>query len=178
MEPVATDVVPTEPVPATLAEPGERVGAAPAAADGVADGATARVFRIARVAAVEVRLPEQHPTVVLEDVEQGEQISFRVGTAEGVSLAHVLHGSATPRPLTHDLFASVLERCGVDVLAVRVCGRVGAAHLAELELLGPGGREVLSCRPSDGICLALRRRVPAPILVDERLFTTDGDVEP
>jgi len=42
----------------------------------------------------------------------------------------------------------------------------------------PGGREVLDCRPSDGIVLALRMPVPAPILVDERLLDDAGDVAP
>ena len=42
----------------------------------------------------------------------------------------------------------------------------------------PGGRERVDCRPSDGIVLALRMPVPAPILVDERLLEEAGDVLP
>ena len=42
----------------------------------------------------------------------------------------------------------------------------------------PGGRERVDCRPSDGIVLALRMPVPAPILVDERLLDQVGDVVP
>ncbi len=138
-----------------------------------------RTYRIVRVASVGVALPDQYPTVTLEDVEEHrERLSFRIGTAEGVALAHALGGTAAPRPLTHDLFALALERCGVEVVAVRLTGRLGATYLAELELTGPAGREVLSCRPSDGICLALRQRVAAPVLCDERLFATPGDVPP
>jgi bifunctional DNase/RNase len=36
----------------------------------------------------------------------------------------------------------------------------------------------VDCRPSDGIVLALRMPVPAPILVDERLLDEVGDVVP
>jgi hypothetical protein len=57
-------------------------------------------------------------------------------------------------------------------------GREEGNLLAELDLMTPGGREVLDCRPSDGIVLALRMPVPAPILVDERLLDQVGDVAP
>ncbi len=141
--------------------------------------------RVVRVVSVEVALPDQFPTVILEDDETfddveapRERVAFRIGTAEGVALAHALAGTSAPRPLTHDLFARALERYGVEILAVRLTGRVGPTYLAELELFGPAGREVLSCRPSDGICLALRQRLPAPVLCDERLFAVSGDVLP
>lgn len=135
--------------------------------------------RLVRVVSVDVALPDQYPTVTLEDTEEGrDRLGFRIGTAEGVALAHVLAGTTAPRPLTHDLFALAMERFGVEILAVRLTGRVGTTYLAEVELVGPAGRQVLSCRPSDGICLALRQRVPAPLLCDERLFVVTGDVPP
>jgi bifunctional DNase/RNase len=136
-------------------------------------------YRIVRVVSVDVSLPDQYPTVTLEDVEgYGDRLAFRIGTAEGVALAHALAGTAAPRPLTHDLFALALERYGVDVVAVRLTGRIGTTFLAELELTGHAGRQVLPCRPSDAICLALRQRVAAPVLCDERLFTSGRDVLP
>jgi len=36
----------------------------------------------------------------------------------------------------------------------------------------------VDCRPSDGLVLAMRMPVPAPILADERLLQTLGDVAP
>ncbi len=136
-------------------------------------------YRIVRAASVDVVLPDQFPTVTLEDGEgPGARLSFRIGTAEGVALAHALAGTTAPRPLTHDLFALTLERYGIEIVAVRLTGRTGATYFAEMELVGPGGRQVLSCRPSDGICLALRQRVAAPVLCDERLFAMSGDVPP
>lgn len=139
----------------------------------------ARRLRIVAVVSVSVVLPEQFPTVVVEDVEEHHrQLTFRVGMAEGAAIAAAMEQRALPRPLTHDLFAQVLERFSVDVAAVRLTGRVGATYLAEIELTGARGRELLSCRPSDGIALAFRRRVAAPILADERLFMETGDVLP
>ncbi|MGH9100047.1 MAG: bifunctional nuclease family protein [Acidimicrobiales bacterium] len=124
-------------------------------------------------------LPDPYPVVTLEDTEgSSEQIAFRIGTSEGVALAGALAGTSSARPLTHELFATALERMSIDVVAFRLTGRVGVTYLGEIDLVGSVGRQVLSCRPSDGICLALRRRgLPAPLLADERLFSTDGDVE-
>ena len=84
---------------------------------------------------------------------------------------------ATPRPLTHELMGDVLAGFDVDVVAVRLVARVGQLYFAELDLRGRNARRVFSCRPSDGLALALRRPVPVPLLVDARLFEVDGDVE-
>jgi bifunctional DNase/RNase len=80
--------------------------------------------------------------------------------------------------MTHELFALVLRRCGVEVVAVRLVGRDGGNLLAQLDLMTPAGRERVDCRPSDALVLALRSPVPAPVLVDERLLVEAGDVAP
>ena len=72
----------------------------------------------------------------------------------------------------------MIQRARIDVIALRVVGREEGTLLAELDLMTPGGRERVDCRPSDGIVLALRMPVPAPILVDERLLEDLGDLAP
>jgi hypothetical protein len=37
---------------------------------------------------------------------------------------------------------------------------------AELVVSGPAGQRTLDCRPSDAIALALRQRIPVPIMAD------------
>src|SRR5579875_821779 len=105
------------------------------------------------------------------------ELVIPIGFSEGVALAHAWRRIPTPRPLTHELFAAVLGRLGAGVAAVRVIGRRAGTYLGELDVSTPRGTEVVACRPSDGITLALRQGVPAPIMVDTRLFD-DGDVEP
>jgi bifunctional DNase/RNase len=80
--------------------------------------------------------------------------------------------------MTHELFMQVLQRGRIDVVAVRLTGREEGNLLAELDLMTPVGRERIDCRPSDGLVLASRMPVPAPILVDERLLEEGGDVAP
>lgn len=161
----------------TAPDPSGPGRADPSVARGTGPGPAA--FRVMEVVSVGLELPEQHPLVTLREAEApGRALSFRVGLPEGTALAHALARTRAPRPLTHDLFAAALRHLAADVAAVRLVGRRGSVYLAEMDLMAPGGRQVLECRPSDGITLALRQPVPAPVLADGRLLTEPGDVRP
>lgn len=136
-------------------------------------------FRVMEVVALAVDLPSQFPLLTLQEAEPPfRRLSMPLGMAEGVAMGHAFHKVATPRPLTHELFASVLQRLNVDVVAVRLVGRTAGIYLGELDLMSPRGREVVPCRPSDGLTMALRLPVVAPVLADERLLSDEGDVAP
>jgi bifunctional DNase/RNase len=136
-------------------------------------------FRMALVSSVSVDLPNQHPTVVLRESESPRrQLSFSIGLPDAVVLSHALRRIPTPRPFTHELMSNVLTSFDIDVVAVRIVGRQGAVYFAELDLRGRTGRSVQSCRPTDGLTLALLQRIPVPILIDRRLFEVVGDVSP
>jgi bifunctional DNase/RNase len=136
-------------------------------------------FRVMDVMSVTVELPDQYPLVTLQEAEPPlRELSFRVGLPEGVALAYALRGVSTPRPLTHELFTTVLQRLRADLVAVRLVSRQGSTYSAEMDVMTAQGREVVPCRPSDGIVLAARQVVSAPILADERLLAGAGDVMP
>ncbi len=143
------------------------------------DNPRAPDFRTALVSGISVDLPNQHPTVVLRESESPRrQLSFSVSLQDGVVLSHVIRRIPTPRPLTHELFSEVLAGFDIDIVALRLVGRRGAIYFAELDLRGRSGRSVHSCRPSDGLAVALIQPVPVPILIDARLFEESGDVVP
>lgn len=48
------------------------------------------------------------PVVLLED-EAARIVPIFVGLSEAISIHHALSGELSPRPMTHDLFISVLE---------------------------------------------------------------------
>ena len=152
-------------------EPGYAVPSQPA--DGAPD------FRMVLVSSVTVDLPNQHPAVCLREMETpGRQLTFSVGMQDGVALSHAMRRIPTPRPLAHELMSGVLQRFDIDLVAVRIVGRVGAVHFAELDLRGTVGRSVHSCRPTDGLILALHQPIPVPILVDARLLQSGDDLPP
>jgi bifunctional DNase/RNase len=173
-EPV--EALTTEPAGTAEAEPNvptEPVEAKPTGSVEVGD------FRMALVASVTVDLPNQHPTVVLRETESPRrQLSFSIGLQDGIVLSHAMRRIATPRPLTHELMSGVLQAFDIDIVALRLVGRQGAVYFAELDLRGRSRRSVHSCRPSDGLTLAILQPVPAPILIDRRLLEQGGDVAP
>ena len=136
-------------------------------------------FRVMDVDDVSLDLPSQYPAITLVEAEPPmRELVFPVGLPEGTALAQALRRLEGRRPMTHELFMQVLQRAHIDVIAVQLVGREEGTLLAELDLMTPVGRERVDCRPSDGLVLALRMPVPAPILVDERLLQTLGDVAP
>ena len=136
-------------------------------------------FRVMDVDDVSIDLPSQYPSVTLVESEPPiRELVLPVGMPEGTALAQALRRMSGRRPMTHELFMQVLQRARVDVIAVRLVGHEEGNLLAELDLMTPSGREQIDCRPSDGIVLALRMPVPAPILVDQRLLEGVGDVAP
>jgi len=136
-------------------------------------------FRVMDVEDVSLDLPSAYPAVTLAESEPPMRaLVFPVGLPEGTAMAQALRRMDSRRPMTHELFMQVLQRARIEVIALRLVGRDEGNLLAELDLMTPSGRERIDCRPSDGIVLALRMPVPAPILVDERLLDEAGDVVP
>jgi hypothetical protein len=128
---------------------------------------------------VSLDLPSPYPAVTLLESEPPMRaLVFPVGLPEGTAMAQALRRMDSRRPMTHELFVQVMQQARIDVIALRLIGRDEGNLLAELDLMTPGGRVRVDCRPSDGIVLALRMPVPAPILADERLLDEAGDVLP
>jgi bifunctional DNase/RNase len=139
----------------------------------------AEVWHIVEVEDVEIELPGSHPEVVLVEKESPRRrLRIPVGFTEANAIAYALRGIEVARPLTHDLMTELLERHNVDVAALRITARHNGIYFGELETMGPAGRAVVPCRPSDGIALVLRQRLEVPVVVanwvfDDTPVTTD-----
>lgn len=91
-----------------------------------------------------------------------------IGAPEAHSIAQALGGNAFPRPLTHDLFKSVLEELGSEVVRVLVTENQEGTFFSRLAFLRDGEELEVDARPSDSIALALR--FSAPIYVERDLW--------
>jgi RNA polymerase sigma factor (sigma-70 family) len=118
--------------------------------------------------------------IVLLREKDGERVlPIWIGRPEGDALALELGGEGTPRPMTADLMAKLLEAAGARVESVAVNSlREETFYATILLVTGSGsGKQEVDARPSDALNLAAR--VKAPILVDdavmEHAFT--GDLE-
>ncbi|MFM8827091.1 MAG: bifunctional nuclease family protein [Actinomycetota bacterium] len=110
-----------------------------------------------------------------EDDQPRRQFDIFIGLNEGMVIRMMLDGEVSPRPLTHDLFVLALERIGVSVKRTVLTHVKESTYFAELVLLSEAGEETtVSCRPSDGLALALRAN--APIFAAESLLEEVGSV--
>jgi len=138
------------------------------------DGAVYRVAMVEmRLTGVKVELPTNTPVVLLQEVG-GEQrtLPIFVGMPEATSMLHVLHGQASPRPLTYDLFATVLDDVGARLERVAITDLRDGTYYAELHLRVGTTTKVVSARPSDAVNLALR--AGCPIVCDDDLLANEG----
>ncbi len=82
-----------------------------------------------------------------------------VGQADASSIAIVASGAHLPRPMTHDLMASVVDALDGHLDSVEVTELHEGAFLANLTLSGPAGQRCIDTRPSDAIA-AVRLQAP------------------
>jgi len=107
--------------------------------------------------------------VVLLRESEGERVlPIWIGAREGDALVLATGGERTPRPLTHDLTAALLEAGGVRVERVAVTSLRERTFYAVVRVTAGGRPEEVDARPSDALNLAVR--TGAPILVDEEVL--------
>jgi bifunctional DNase/RNase len=149
-------------------EPGEVEPESPVEPPAPASSDDERVFRLVHISWVTYELPSPSPRVCLTESELPyRSLEMPIGLPEANALALALERSASPRPMTHELFAEALKQTGQDIVALRIVSVDGGVYRGELDLMSAKGRVVLDCRPSDGLVLALRQSPPAPILCEE-----------
>lgn len=118
------------------------------------------------------------PILLLQDESGRFLLPIWIGIPEAGAIACVLQGQTLPRPMTHDLLASVVAGLGGTVERVDVRGIDGGTFLADLCLRdAAGGVVIIDCRPSDAIALAVRTGAPIRVAaaVLEAAQPTKGD---
>jgi uncharacterized protein len=95
-----------------------------------------------------------------------------VGGAEAASIAIAASGQKPPRPMTHDLMATLVESLDAHLDAVEVTELLDGSFRADLAVSGPTGERRLETRPSDAIALAIR--LHAPLFVSEQVLDEAG----
>ncbi len=119
-----------------------------------------------RVVGIQEVLPSSTPVVLLRELEGERLLPIFIGMAEATAIGLVLAGQEPPRPMTHDLIAILFDSFLVELQRVHVTELRDRTFFAELHLHGPEGDQVLSCRPSDAIAIAIRTETPIYVAVD------------
>lgn len=121
------------------------------------------------VIGVRVEMPSNQPIVLLRESEGERYLPIWIGAVEATAIAFAQQGIVPPRPLTHDLLNTVMERTGHALESVLLTEIKDGVFFAELTL---GGDLRISARPSDAIALALRNS--RPIFAKVELLATAG----
>jgi uncharacterized protein len=109
------------------------------------------------------------PVVILQEKDGTRVLPIWIGPGEASAIAMELAGMKFSRPLTHDLFASVILGFGGALQRVTITKVVDNTYFAELIIRRDSEVITVDARPSDSIAIALRMAAP--------IFTTEDMLE-
>ena len=112
------------------------------------------------VESVRVHMPTGRHVLLLKEVGLGRILPIWIGPWEASAIAAHLQGVEPERPLTHDLFASVIREAGMRRDRVLLSGLADEPFHARLVLATADARSEIDARPSDAIALAIRLEAP------------------
>jgi len=110
------------------------------------------------VAGIALDAASRSPIVLLRDPSGRRQVPIWIDQAQAQNILAGLSGQVPPRPLSHDLMASLLTAGSLQLERVIVHTIEDSTFRAVLKLSGPAEQQEqeLDARPSDAIALALR----------------------
>ena len=115
---------------------------------------------------------EQGNAVLVRPLGLDVAVPIFIAPLEAQSILIGLGSVKMPRPLTHDLFITVLENLDSSVNRVEITSLKEGTYFAKLILESGGSEITVDARPSD--CLALAVRVKCPIYIDEAVVDEAG----
>jgi bifunctional DNase/RNase len=110
-----------------------------------------------RVAGIALDAASRSPIVLLRDPSGRRQVPIWIDQAQAQNILSGINRERPPRPLSHDLMASLLTAGGLSLERVVIHTIEDNTFRAVLKLVDSGGAATeLDARPSDAIALALR----------------------
>ena len=110
-----------------------------------------------RVAGIALDAASRSPIVLLRDPSGRRQVTIWIDQAQAQNIMAGLKQERSPRPLSHDLMASLMAAGGLTLERVIIHAIESATFRAVLKLRDADGKaSELDARPSDAIALALR----------------------
>lgn len=127
---------------------------------------------------VRVEVPSNQPIVLLREEEGERHLPIFIALPEATAIVYALQGIDTPRPMTHDLFKTVLDDLALQLQRVVITELHDGTFFAEIEIVsgsnGDSTTHTISSRPSDAIALAVRYPEEVPIYAAEDVLEEAG----
>jgi len=98
--------------------------------------------------------------IILRERDGNRQFPIVIGITEALAIDRRAKGILTPRPLTHDLLASVIEHLGGELERIVVHDLRDHTFYAKLIIRRNGELIEVDSRPSDAIALGVASDTP------------------
>lgn len=107
---------------------------------------------------------------------KGRVFPVIIAMNEMAEIHRKVHGIATRRPMTHDIFAALMAAAGLKLESVEITELKDDVFYAKMNFRDAGGREFsIDARPSDSVAIATG--VGARLLASEKILDDIGIVE-
>ena len=108
--------------------------------------------------------------IFLDETDGTRILPIWIGPMEAQAIAIRLSGYPSPRPMTHDLFFSLLKELELTIEKVIITDIVDNTYYSTIRVKDKGGGNLrdIDARPSDAVALAVR--FGCPIHICERVF--------
>jgi uncharacterized protein len=110
--------------------------------------------------------------VLVKPVGSDRAVPIFIGQLEAQSILFGLAGVPVPRPMTHDLFISVMEKSNISVERVEITDLKDRTFYSRLLLKQGMKKIVVDSRPSDSLGIA--SRVHCPVFIAESIVDEAG----
>lgn len=107
-----------------------------------------------------IRETDDMHIVELREVDGERVFPIVIGLNEAAAIERRLMGQKPPRPLTHELLASVIEGLNAELEKIFICELKKSTFFARLYLRHNGELIDIDSRPSDAIALGVAQDVP------------------
>ncbi len=105
-------------------------------------------------------------SLVLQEAGGSRVLQVHIGAPEAALIGYAIQELRTPRPMTHDVIISLAQLQGGEILEVEITELLENTFIAELRLKLNDQIHAISIRPSDGIAVAIRAKVPLGVAED------------
>jgi uncharacterized protein len=107
-----------------------------------------------------------HQMIWLKEVDGDRVFPIVIGIFEATSIDRRVRRMNSPRPLTHDLIAHVIDNLGADLQDIFINELRDHTYYAKLRIRQNGELVEIDSRPSDAIALAVTANVPIYVSED------------
>lgn len=109
---------------------------------------------------------QEQQMILLREVDGDRSFPIVIGIFEATSIDRRVKKLHSPRPLTHDLVANVIESMGGELRDVTISELREHTYYARLRIRLNGELVEVDARPSDAIALAVTASVPIYVAED------------